>query len=126
MVFKCLFGDFNTHFLILFRLKTVQMEKIKFRIVREVENSDAEEKCIAEYRRELELLMQEKMSHVEELRQIHADINAVSFFLLFSIFLKFIFNWIFNFRWKLSLSKLKRIVHVPLEWQIASTKNIYL
>ncbi|CAO1365855.1 unnamed protein product [Diamesa hyperborea] len=59
------------------RLKTVQMEKIKFRIVREVENSDAEEKCIAEYRRELELLMQEKMSHVEELRQIHADINAM-------------------------------------------------
>ena len=35
---------------------------------------------LAEYRRELELLMQEKMSHVEELRQIHADINAVSNF----------------------------------------------
>lgn len=60
------------------RSKTMQMEKLKFRIVREVENSDAEEKCLAEYRRELELLMQEKMSHVEELRQIHADINAVS------------------------------------------------
>lgn len=43
----------------------------------QVENSDAEEKMLAEYRRELELLMQEKMSHVEELRQIHADINAV-------------------------------------------------
>ena len=102
------------------------MEKIKFRIVREVENSDAEEKCIAEYRRELELLMQEKMSHVEELRQIHADINAVSFFFLFSIFLMSIFNWIFNFRWKLLLNKLKRIVHVPLEWQTVSTKSIYL
>lgn len=47
------------------------------RIVREVENGDAEEKCLAEYRREMELLLQEKMSHVEELRQIHADINAV-------------------------------------------------
>lgn len=56
------------------------MEKIKFRIIREVENSDAEDKCLAEYKKELELLMQEKMSHVEELRQIHADINAVSFF----------------------------------------------
>lgn len=43
-----------------------------------MENGDAEEKCLSEYRRELELLMQEKMSHVEELRQIHADINAVS------------------------------------------------
>lgn len=49
------------------------------RIVREVENGDAEEKCLAEYRREMELLLQEKMSHVEELRQIHADINAVRF-----------------------------------------------
>lgn len=64
------------------RSKTVQLEKIKIRILREVENGDAEEKCLAEYRRELEMLMQEKMSHVEELRQIHADINAVimSFF----------------------------------------------
>lgn len=59
------------------RSKTLQLEKVKLRIVREVENGDAEEKCLAEYRRELELLMQEKMSHVEELRQIHADINAM-------------------------------------------------
>lgn len=53
--------------------------------MREVENGDAEEKCLAEYRRELELLMQEKMSHVEELRQIHADINAVSNFSFFKM-----------------------------------------
>ena len=31
----------------------------------------------AHCRRELELLQQEKMAHVEELRQIHADINAM-------------------------------------------------
>lgn len=48
------------------------------RLIREVENGDSEEKCLSEYRREMELLLQEKMSHVEELRQIHADINAVS------------------------------------------------
>lgn len=48
------------------------------RIVREVENGDAEEKRLSEFRREMEQLLQEKMSHVEELRQIHADINAVS------------------------------------------------
>lgn len=59
------------------RSKTLQLEKVKLKIVREVENGDAEEKCLAEYRRELEMLMQEKMSHVEELRQIHADINAM-------------------------------------------------
>ena len=51
---------------------------MKNRIFREIENTDAEEKSLAEYRREMELLLQEKMSHVEELRQIHADINAVS------------------------------------------------
>ena len=32
---------------------------------------------MGEYRSELELLHQEKMAHVEELRQIHADINAL-------------------------------------------------
>lgn len=61
-----------------FRNKTLQLEKVKLKIIREVESSDAEEKCLAEYRREMELLLQEKMSHVEELRQIHADINAVN------------------------------------------------
>lgn len=60
------------------RTKTVQLEKLKMRIIREVENGDAEEKCLSEYRREMEMLLQEKMSHVEELRQIHADINAVA------------------------------------------------
>lgn len=59
------------------RGKTIQLEKLKMRLVREVENGDAEEKCLSEYRREMELLLQEKMSHVEELRQIHADINAM-------------------------------------------------
>lgn len=58
--------------------KTIQLEKLKMRLIREVENGDSEEKCLSEYRREMELLLQEKMSHVEELRQIHADINAVS------------------------------------------------
>lgn len=60
------------------RGRTIQLDKLKNRIYREIENTDAEEKSLAEYRREMELLLQEKMSHVEELRQIHADINAVS------------------------------------------------
>lgn len=44
----------------------------------EVRSGDQEGRCLAQYKREMELLQQEKMSHVEELRQIHADINAVS------------------------------------------------
>lgn len=57
--------------------KTVQLEKMKQRIVREVEQTEQEDKCLLEYEQEMDLLMQEKMAHVEELRQIHADINAM-------------------------------------------------
>ena len=59
------------------RTRTVQLEKLKQKIKQEVELTETEEKCLQDYRKELELLMQEKMAHVEELRQIHADINAV-------------------------------------------------
>lgn len=54
-----------------------QLEKLKMRLKSEVEVTDTEEKCLSEYRKELECLMQEKMAHVEELRQIHADIHAM-------------------------------------------------
>ncbi|XP_012275068.1 zinc finger C4H2 domain-containing protein isoform X2 [Orussus abietinus] len=59
------------------RSKTVQLEKMRQRIVHEIEQTEQEEKCLTEYKQEMELLMQEKMAHVEELRQIHADINAM-------------------------------------------------
>jgi hypothetical protein len=51
---------------------------MKLRIIHEVEATEQEDKCLSEYKQEMDLLMQEKMAHVEELRQIHADINAVS------------------------------------------------
>ncbi|CAH0385325.1 unnamed protein product [Bemisia tabaci] len=59
------------------RAKTQQLLKLKAKIIEDVENSDQEEKCLQEYKQEMDLLMQEKMAHVEELRQIHADINAM-------------------------------------------------
>ncbi|KAJ8948252.1 hypothetical protein NQ318_013240 [Aromia moschata] len=59
------------------RTKTIQLEKLKARLIFEVEAQDQEEKCLSEYKQEMDLLLQEKMSHVEELRQIHADINAM-------------------------------------------------
>lgn len=55
----------------------MQLEKLKQRILQEVEQTEQEEKCLLEYKQEMDLLMQEKMAHVEELRQIHADINVV-------------------------------------------------
>ena len=48
------------------------------RLLHDLESYEGEDKCLSEYRKELELLQQEKMAHVEELRQIHSDINAVS------------------------------------------------
>ena len=69
--------DWIFHF-VLHRSKTLQLEKLKQRILQEVEQTEQEEKCLLEYKQEMDLLMQEKMAHVEELRQIHADINAVN------------------------------------------------
>lgn len=71
IVLTYLFLNFN------FRDKTEKLENLKLNILKEIEASDQEDKCLIEYRKELELLLQEKMAHVEELRQIHADINAV-------------------------------------------------
>ncbi|XP_026318916.1 zinc finger C4H2 domain-containing protein isoform X2 [Hyposmocoma kahamanoa] len=59
------------------RNKTISLERLKRSIVNEVRSGDQEGRCLAQYKREMELLQQEKMSHVEELRQIHADINAM-------------------------------------------------
>lgn len=64
-------------------------------ILKEIEASDQEDKCLIEYRKELELLLQEKMAHVEELRQIHADINAVC--LIFSTLELLIYDFLFNY-----------------------------
>lgn len=61
------------------RNKTITLERLKRSIVNEVRSGDQEGRCLAQYKREMELLQQEKMSHVEELRQIHADINAVRY-----------------------------------------------
>ena len=60
-----------------YRSKTISLEKLKLRLFHDVDSFESENKCLSEYRRELELLQQEKMAHVEELRQIHADINAM-------------------------------------------------
>ncbi|UYV77134.1 ZC4H2, partial [Cordylochernes scorpioides] len=59
------------------RNRTIQIEKLKLRLRQEVDATEREEKCLQEYRHEMELLLQEKMAHVEELRQIHADINVM-------------------------------------------------
>ncbi|XP_030620592.1 zinc finger C4H2 domain-containing protein-like isoform X2 [Chanos chanos] len=59
------------------RNKTLQMQKIKSRLKSEFEALESEEKHLREYKQEMDLLLQEKMAHVEELRLIHADINVM-------------------------------------------------
>jgi CRISPR/Cas system-associated protein Cas5 (RAMP superfamily) len=60
-----------------FRTKTLQLEKIKTRLKQEYDGTEIENQHLQEYKQEMELLLQEKMAHVEELRQIHADISLV-------------------------------------------------
>ena len=60
------------------RLKTLQLEELKTSMVEEVKACDREQDRINEFKSEMEALIQDKMSHVEELRQIHSDINVVS------------------------------------------------
>ena len=59
------------------RNATLQMEKIKVCLKAEVEALESAERHLKEYKQEMDLLLQEKMAHVEELRLIHADINVV-------------------------------------------------
>lgn len=61
-----------------FRSRTVQLEKIRGKLRHEIDGSETEEKRLEEYKQEMDLLLQEKMAHVEELRLIHADINLVN------------------------------------------------
>ena len=59
------------------RQKTLTLEKLRSRLRHEIEVTESEEKHLEEFKREMELLLQEKMAHVEELRLIHADINLM-------------------------------------------------
>ena len=64
-------------FFCVLRNKTLQLEKIKARLRVEFEQTENEGHCLDDYKAEMDLLLQEKMAHVEELRLIHADINLV-------------------------------------------------
>ena len=64
-------------FMIPYRVNTSHLAKIKAQMKGEMDNLESEDQHIREYREEMELLLQEKMAHVEELRLIHADINLV-------------------------------------------------
>lgn len=78
------------------------MQKIKSRLKIEFEALESEEKHLKEYKQEMDLLLQEKMAHVEELRLIHADINVVSEYYMQRKEASTVEVWLksqFNLRW---------------------------
>lgn len=65
----------------------VQVEKLKLHIKDAMKDAEEEKHALEKYKKEVGLLLQEKMAHVEELRLIHTDINSVSILFFFFVFL---------------------------------------
>jgi hypothetical protein len=59
------------------KIKTVSLQKLKSKLSQEVESIQNETKCMTDFKTELDLLIQEKLAHLEELRQIQEDINLM-------------------------------------------------
>ncbi|XP_035879363.1 zinc finger C4H2 domain-containing protein-like [Phyllostomus discolor] len=59
------------------RNETLQIEKIKVCLKAKVEALESVERHLKEYKQEMDLLLQEKMAHVEEPRLIHADTHVM-------------------------------------------------
>ena len=60
-----------------FRQKTIQFEKLKLHLKDLLGEAEEEKHTLGKFKNEINLLLQEKMAHVEELRLIHTDINTV-------------------------------------------------
>lgn len=75
----------------------MHLEKVRSKLRQEFEKTENEEKRLEEYKQEMELLLQEKMAHVEELRLIHADINLVKISAFYGNFMLFHFEFYFKF-----------------------------
>lgn len=57
------------------RSRTIQLNELKARLLEEIEATEGEEKCLGECKHEMELLLQEQMARIEELRLIHEDMK---------------------------------------------------
>jgi hypothetical protein len=62
---------------ILNREKQTQFQRLQNHLQQHSDLVTRENQVLREFRKELDLLVQERMSHIEELRLIHADINIV-------------------------------------------------
>jgi len=60
-----------------YREKQNQLQTIQTHLTQNTDLVTRENQVLREFRKELDMLVQERMSHIEELRLIHADINIV-------------------------------------------------
>jgi hypothetical protein len=65
------------NFLISYREKQTQFTRLQNHLQQNTDLITRENQVLREFRKELDMLVQERMSHIEELRLIHADINIV-------------------------------------------------
>lgn len=59
------------------REKQSQFQRLQSHLHQNTDLVTRENQVLREFRKELDMLVQERMSHIEELRLIHADINIV-------------------------------------------------
>ncbi len=59
------------------REKQSQFQRLQNHLQQNTDLVTRENQVLREFRKELDMLVQERMSHIEELRLIHADINIV-------------------------------------------------
>jgi hypothetical protein len=75
------------------REKQTQFQRLQNHLHQNTDLVTRENQVLREFRKELDMLVQERMSHIEELRLIHADINIVcsakkNFFVYFISFIR--------------------------------------
>ncbi len=63
--------------IVFYREKQNQLQTIQTHLNQNTDLVTRENQVLREFRKELDMLVQERMSHIEELRLIHADINIV-------------------------------------------------
>ena len=61
-----------------FRSKTMQLERLKVRIIHQMETIKTDDEHLRDYKSEIDHLKREKLMHIESLRLIERDITMVS------------------------------------------------
>jgi hypothetical protein len=75
------------------REKQNQFQRLQNHLQQNTDLVTRENQVLREFRKELDMLVQERMSHIEELRLIHADINIVCYTILRRNIFLVLYRW---------------------------------